>query len=115
MSYKREKLIKIMNELVNFCMQLNMKDFNVGFNFIQGRAHISIEGYCANAPLDKLVELERILNLPRQEELEELYWSLMGDCHEEEHLEMMGVMVDSGKVEYKDNILKISTYREKRT
>lgn len=115
MSYKREKLMKIMNELVNFCMRIGMRNFNVDFDFHEGIAEISIKGYCANPPLEKLADLDRILNLPRQEELEELYWSLMGDCHEEEHLEMIGVMVDSGVVEYKDNILKISIYREKRS
>lgn len=114
MSYKREKLIKIMNELVNFCMKINMEDFNIDFSFSKGRVKISVEGYCANPPLDKLENLNRILNLPRQEELEELYWSLMGDCHEEEDLEMIGIMVDRGVVEYKDNIVKISIYREKR-
>ncbi len=113
MSYKKEKLMKIMNELVNFCMKINMKDINVDINFSGHIEKISVEGSCINPPLEKLDKLYRILNLPRQEELEELYWTLMGDCHEEENLEMIGVMVDRGEVEYKDNILKISVYREK--
>lgn len=114
MTYKREKLMKIMNELVNVCMRLNMREFKVDFSFQEGRANISVEGYCPNAPLEKLQKLEDILNLPRQEELEELYWNLMGDFNGEEHLEMIGVMVDGGRVDYKDDILKISIYRDKR-
>lgn len=114
MSYKREKLMKIMNELVNFVMQINIEEFNVDFSFNKGIVRISVEGYCEDPPMEKLKQLEKILNLPRQEELEELYWSLMGDCHEEEHLEMIGVMVDSGRVSYEDNMVRISVYREKR-
>lgn len=114
MSYKREKLMKIMNEIVNFCMKINMKDFTVDYSSHGTITKMSVEGYCENPPIEKLKRLEQILNRPRQEELEELYWSLMGDPHEKDDLEMIGVMVDRGKVEWEDNIVKISIYREKR-
>lgn len=113
MSYKREKLMKIMNELVNFCLQINMKKLKIDFIDEGNIGRVIVEGYCANPPLEKLKELERNLNAPRKEELEEFYWSLMGDYHGEQALETIGVMVNSGIVSYEDNIVKISIIRDK--
>lgn len=113
MRYKREKLMKIMNELVNFCLHLNMKDLKIDFSSRGAIGKVSIEGYCEDPPLEKLQDLEHILNLPRQEELEGYYWNLMGDCHGSQHLDMIGVMVDRGSVNYQNNILKISICRDR--
>lgn len=111
MRYKREKLIKIMNELVNFCLQINMRDLNINFSCHEDLGEISVEGYCIDPPLERLKDLEYILNSPRQEELEQYYWNLVGAGHGNQELEMVGTLVDSGSIDYKDNILKISISR----
>lgn len=111
MRYKREKLIKIMNELVNFCLHINMKDLKIQFSCHEDKGEISIEGYCDNPPMERLEDLEYILNSPRQEELEEYYWSLVGDGHGHQELEMVGILVDSGSISYEGSILKISIIR----
>ena len=111
MKYKREKLIKIMNELVNFCLYINMNDLKIDFSCHEDEGKISIEGYCDNPPMERLEDLEHILNSPRQEELEGYYWNLVGDGHGYTELEMVGVLVDSGLISYEENILKISVTR----
>jgi hypothetical protein len=108
MKHKKEKLIKIMNELVNFCFSIHMNDLNINFSCREDRGEISVEGYCTNPPMERLQDLEYILNSPRQEELEEYYWQLVGEGNEYQELEMIGALVDSGSIDYKDNILKIS-------
>ena len=113
MSYKREKLMKIMNELVNFCLRINMKKLKIDFIDEGNIGRVIVEGYCANPPIEKLKELEDNLNAPRKEELEDFYWSLMGDCHESQALETIGVMVNSGLVTWEDNIVRISIIRDK--
>ena len=114
MRYKREKLIKIMNELVNFCLHINMKDLKIEFSCHDDLGEISVEGYCSNPPLERLDDLEHILNSPRQEELEEYYWNLVGDGHGHQELEMVGTLVDSGSIKYENNILTISISRNQR-
>lgn len=113
MRYKREKLIKIMNELVNFCLQINMKDLEIDFSVNGDIGKVIVEGYVTNPPLEKLENLYDILNTPRQEELEEFYWGLIGDSYGGQQLEMIGVMVDRGIVNYEDNILTITIYRDR--
>lgn len=111
MRYKREKLIKIMNELVNFCLYINMKDLKIEFSCHEDIGKISVEGHCTNPPLERLDDLEYILNSPRQVELEEYYWNLVGDGHGHQELEMVGTLVDSGSIKYENNILNISISR----
>ncbi len=112
MSYSRDKQLKIMNEVVNFCFKIGMNDLNINFSCIDNIVKIVIEGECSNPPKDKLDKLDRILNTPRKEELEELYWSLVGDPQQEAEFEMIGVMVDHGEVEQDGNHVKISIYRD---
>lgn len=106
--HKREKQIKIMNELVNFCFTIHMKDLTINFSYHDDKGEISVEGYCIDPPIERLQDLEYILNSPRQEELEEYYWNLVGDGNEHQELEMIGTLVDRGSINYKDSILKIS-------
>lgn len=114
MKFKREKLIKIMNELVSYCIDINIRDLKIEFKIDEAMGRVSVEGYSENPPLEKLKKLEKILNSPRQKELEGYYWELVGDGHGYQELEMVGVLVDGGSVSYEDNILKISIYRDQK-
>lgn len=111
MKFKREKLIRIMNELVNFCLQINMTDLDIDFSCHKDRGEITVAGYAENPPMERLTDLEEILNAPRQEELEEYYWVLVGEGHGHQELEMVGTLVDSGSITYENKILKISIRR----
>lgn len=104
-----------MNEVVYFCLRIGMKELNIDFSCIDNVAKIVIQGECPDPPKDKLKKLEDILNRPRQEELEDLYWNLVGDPQQEAEFEMIGVMVDHGVVEYDENHIKISIYRDENT
>ncbi len=107
MKFKSEKLIKLMNELINFCLEIGMKDLQINFSCHSDRGEITVSGYAEDPPLKELEELEEILNVPRQEELEEYYWMLIGDGHGMQELEMVGTLVDNGSITYQDKILTI--------
>lgn len=111
MKFKREKLIRIMNELVNFCLNIGMTDLDIKFDCHKDRGKVTVSGYSENPPMIRLTDLEDILNAPRQEELEEYYWILVGEGHGHQELEMIGTLVDSGSVTYEDRILTIYVCR----
>lgn len=111
MRFKKEKLIKIMNELVNFCLQIKMEELDIKFICKENEEVITVSGYAENPPLDRLNDLETILNAPRQQELEEYYWGLVGNGCGYQELEMVGILVDSGRIDYKDKILTIHIER----
>lgn len=112
MRHKREKLMRIMNELVIFCENLDMCNLTINFKLEKNQGQVMISGHCEDPPLKRLENLETILNAPRQEELEEYYWALVGEDHGHQELEMVGYLVDSGSITYVDDILTICIVRK---
>lgn len=56
--------------------------------------------------------MANILNTPRQYEVENYYWNLGGECEFDSELTLVGMMINSAKISYKDGNLKISIIRE---
>lgn len=113
MKDERDKLVKVLDEFMNFCFSLGMNDLKIEFNINTEYGTISIEGECDSAPLDKLESLEDAFNDTRQPEFEEYYWPLIGGEHGYPEIELLGTFIDEGKVTFKDNHLKIYTFRKR--
>ena len=112
MKDERDKLVKVLDELMNFCFSLDMKELKIDFSLDKTRGLINIEGPCEKAPIDKLRSLEDAFNDTRQPEFEEYYWPLMGSEHGYLEIELLGTFIDEGKVEFKDNYLKMYIVRK---
>ncbi|MGO1469196.1 MAG: hypothetical protein ACTHW2_04160 [Tissierella sp.] len=112
MKNERDKLVKVLDELMNFCFSLDMNDLKIDFNINDSQGVINIEGPCKSAPIDKLQSLEDALNDTRQPEFEEYYWPLIGGDHGYPEIELLGTFIDEGKVVFKDKYLKIYIVRK---
>lgn len=112
MKNERDKLVKVLDELMNFCFSLDMHDLKIDFNIDKSRGVINIEGPCKSAPIGKLKSLENALNDTRKPEFEEYYWPLIGGDHGYPEIELLGTFIDEGKVTFKDNYLKIYILRK---
>lgn len=60
---------------------------------------------------DKIEELIHCLDFPKQEEMEEYYWELMGDCDIDTELSLIGMMIDSYTVKYEDGFIHLTLTR----
>lgn len=112
MRIERDKLIKVLDELMNFCFSLGMNDLKIGFDIDNSRGVINIEGPCKSAPISKLQSLEDAFNDARQPEFEEYYWPLIGGDHGYPEIELLGTFIDEGEVTFEDNYLKIYIVRK---
>lgn len=110
---ERDKLVKVLDELMNFCFSLDMNDLKIEFNIDMTKGVINLEGPCESAPLDKLQSLEDAFNDTRQPEFEEYYWPLMGGEHGYPEIELLGTFIDEGKVTFKDKYLTIYILRKR--
>lgn len=112
MKDERDKLVKVLDELMNFCFSLGMNDLKIDFKLEKTKGEINIEGPCEDAPCDTLKSLEDALNDTRQPEFEEYYWPLMGGEHGYLEIELLGTFIDEGTVLFEDNYLKIYILRK---
>ena len=82
------------------------------FLFLTIFLYFNIYGKIDNISKDELESLIDILNTPRQREVENYYWNLGGECEFDTELTLVGMMINSAKVTYIDNVLTISIIRE---
>lgn len=60
----------------------------------------------------ELADLLEILNLPRQMEMEEYYWSLLGESKSDDNLYVVARMIDDASASVKDNTLTLKITRK---
>jgi len=107
----QKKLIRVMNELVHYYFNLHMDEVFMEIKQEEDRSSLAISGYPSVCEPDALKRLEKKLNKPRQPELEEYYWNLIGSVDSSEQMNMVSMLIDSAEVEYKQGKLTITVYR----
>ena len=112
MKFKIEKNIKIINELIAYFYKLGTVDVHIDLSSDNENSYFNIYGQVDSISKDELESLANILNTPRQYEVENYYWNLGGECEFDSELTLVGMMINSAKISYKDGTLKISIIRE---
>lgn len=113
MKDERDKLVKVLDELINFCFTLDMHDLKIDFKINNEYGEVTLEGPCESPPLDQFQQLEDAFNATRQPEFEEYYWPLIGGDHSYPQIELLGTFIDEGSIIFEDNYLKIYILRKK--
>ena len=107
----QKKLIRVMNELLHYYFDLSMNEISI--QLLQGDNHstVSLSGYPAIYENEELEKLKKTLNRPRQEELEEYYWNLIGSVDSSEQMNLVSMLIDSADVTFEDGKLTITAHR----
>ncbi|SNS42391.1 hypothetical protein SAMN05446037_1009180 [Anaerovirgula multivorans] len=113
MTHDKMKAIKIVDELMSFYLKIGIVDIHIDFNYGEKQTEVHLRGECHNPPIKKLEKLETVLNTPRQPELEEYYWELVGNSDYYQEITLLGALVDSGEVDYSDHQLKVKVIRKR--
>lgn len=114
MIHEEKKIGKIVEELTMFF-------FSVGGDSIS--SHVKKEGktviinFASNydpAQRERLDYLNRYLNEPKNEGMEDIYWELAGsgDPNETSQLLLLGVMLDKAEVIIEDDKVYLKLYKE---
>jgi len=106
-----EKTMKITNDLMVYCHSHGATEFNT--NIVEGDGLIT---YVVHAlPVDLTTEqLEGVvkrLGAPRQRDVEQDYWELMGESEDFTELTLVGMMCDETHVSYKNRVITFTLTR----
>ena len=118
MHNQKSKLLRIMTELMRFYFSLGLEHINIEFNPTGKIASIKLigkctdrpDGTCSTLPFDDIENINIKLNAPRQKELEDYYWSLVGGPHKYEQLDLLGSLVDEGNIQLIDDQLVLEVF-----
>lgn len=115
MKHAKLKVVKMLDEMLNYVYYLGAKETDVNIKELEDRFEIILScDYKEGLPEKKIDIMIKSLNVPREEEMEEYYWELAGDCDLDSELSIVGLMCDEAYVDkLPGNKLKIKLVRKK--
>ncbi len=111
MKSEKDKVLKVMNELVCFFFSLDIDSPCITINKLEHHTAIYVEGYYPKPDYKKLERFYELVNTSRQDDYDEYYWNLAGSSHYPEYI-LLGSLTDTVNIEHKDDTLKIVVTRK---
>lgn len=114
MKHTNQKNIKLISELMGFCYHYGATNINIDVDHNDNKVEINLKAHIKNIPEEVLNTVKEMLSSPRSREIEEYYWNLSGGDDTDCELVLVGMMIDSAKVEYdnESEILKFNLIRK---
>jgi len=81
MKCEKDKVLKVMNELVCFFFSLDIDSPRITITKFDTHVSIFVEGYYPNPDLKKLERFNELVSTSRQDDYDEYYWNLAGSSH----------------------------------
>lgn len=106
------KAIKIVDELLSYFFSYHIMNVQIDIQYGMSEVAITVEGDTETRP-DNLEELDEVLNKERQVELEEYYWSLLGENRNYHELNLLGSFVDRANIVFENSHLSVTVYRKR--
>ena len=113
MHYRLEKNLKIMDELVIYCVKHGGRNIDLNITFAEEFSLFSLTAEVDAIPQSDIDRISQMLNEERQYEIEENYWMLGGDSELQGESEMflVGIMIDEATVTCSNGRLTIRAKR----
>lgn len=114
MIHEEKKATKIIEELTMFFLSVGATEIHSGLKREEKKAVLTFDSNYHSDYEENLDSLEKYLNEPRNEELEDIYWELAGsgDPGESSQLLLIGLMTDEVKIERKDGRVYLTLTKE---
>lgn len=114
MKHCNKRVSKIVDELLTYFLNLHATDISTRIQNLADQYKISITGDCKDLNDAEVQRLNRLLNTPQHEEMEEYYWELTGDCDVDSELALLGMMTTKAEINYQPGqAIEIILYRAK--
>ncbi len=113
MDHEAIRMLKIVNELTNFSYKLGASQLQIDLKEIEDRLEIIFQCNTKENVDELIVDLKSSLDMPRQEQVEEYLWEMVGEGEGYDELNLVGMMIDKNEVVYTDNKLMIRVERRK--
>lgn len=114
MIHEEKKIGKIVEELTMYFFSLGADSLTSHIVREKGRVVITFESNYDKRYADRLIYLEKYLNEPKNEGMEDIYWELAGcgEPNEGSQLLLLGVMLDGAEVLIEEDKVVLKLYKE---
>jgi len=114
MIHEEKKATKIIEELTMFFLSVGATEIQTGLKREENKAIITFDSNYHPDCEESLSSLEKYLNEPKNEEMEDIYWELAGsgDPGESSQLLLIGLMTDEVVIERKGGRIHLTLTKE---
>ena len=114
MTHEEKKVAKIVEELTVFFFAIGADDMESGIKRDGNQVTITFEANYLSEYEHKIHSLEKYLNEPKNEGIEDIYWELAGsgDPGETSQLLLIGMMIDKAEIIHGENRVKVILMKE---
>jgi len=102
---------KIATELLTYCHLHGADDYHLDIKIRKDSVSYAATASPVTIPDAELLRLKKLLNAPRQRDIEQEYWELMGESEDFCELTLIGMMCDEAIVTLADGELVITIIR----
>ena len=111
MKTRFEKIMKIASELLSYCHHHGAKELHLDIFEEKNAVLLNMRACLDDMPKDRLEYLSNALNTPRQREVEQDYWELIGESEDFAEMQLLGMLCDDATVDYTGQVLSITLKR----
>lgn len=114
MTHEEKKVAKIVEELTLYFFAIGADEIKSGIVRRENDAVITFHANYAPEYRHKLHSLDKYLNEPKNDGIEDIYWELAGsgDPGETSQLLLLGMMVDRAEIRIEDEYVDLKLYKE---
>ncbi|WP_129597970.1 hypothetical protein [Anaerophilus nitritogenes] len=113
MKHTKQRISKIVDEMLNYFFLIGATDIEVHLKDEEEFYKIFLKSNYTKGQENRIEELIRYLEAPKQEEMEEYYWELAGACDMDTELTLIGMMIDKGEVNFTQDKIELTLYKKK--
>lgn len=113
MQHNKKRISKIVDELVAYFFTMGATDININLQEKKDYYKIVLSSNYIVKDQEKIEKMIRCLKCDKQEEMEEYFWELAGDCDIDTELTLVGMMTDEAKIDISEDTIKLVLYRYK--
>lgn len=100
MKNNKLRISRIVDELMNYFFSLGATNISVNINEDEKGHRIFFKCNCGNCAKEKIEEVSKLLKCGKNEEMEEYYWALTGECDSDSELSLVGMMTDEQEINF---------------
>ncbi|MCG8500070.1 MAG: hypothetical protein MJB12_06640, partial [Firmicutes bacterium] len=116
MKHTKKRISKIANELIIYFFNMGATDITANLQDKKDYYRILLRSNFTTKDTDKMEKIEKMvkyLKLNKQEEMEEYYWELIGECDVDTELPLVGMMIDDVETHINDDTIEVILYKYK--
>jgi len=95
-----EIALKISSDLMTYCHHHGATDYETKISEGEDSIMYVIQAYPVSISEEQLADLAKKLTAPRQREIENDYWELIGESEDYSELMLVGMSCDEARIEY---------------